>query len=87
MGNNNNDGGMMGGGNGNINNGHGSFDDNEEESSGGMDALAMMGVLATVKDGAGGAWDAYNSALADKPILVKVRRSLVVAVVEKHDDH
>ncbi|CBN79193.1 conserved unknown protein [Ectocarpus siliculosus] len=77
MGNNNNDGGMMGGGNGNINNGgQGSFDDNEEEGRG-MDALAMLGVLATVKDGAGGAWDAYNSALADKPILVKACTSFV----------
>lgn len=70
-GNNNGDGGMMGGGNNNSNNGKGSFDDEEDGAS---DALAMLGVLATVKDGAGGAWGAYNDALADKPILVKVRR-------------
>lgn len=73
MGNNNGD-GMMGGGN-NNGNGQGSFDDGEED--GDMDALAMMGVLAAIKETAGGAWDAYNGALADKPILVKVRRSLV----------
>ncbi len=62
----------MGGGNNNGNNGQGSFDDAEED--GASDALAMLGVLATVKDGAGGAWGAYNEALAEKPIFVKVGR-------------
>lgn len=65
---------MMGGGNNNGDNGQGSFDDSEEDSN--NDALAMLGVLATIKGGAGGAWDAYNGALAEKPILVKVRRAL-----------
>lgn len=71
--NNGDGGGMMGGGNNNDNNGQGAFDDEEDSSN---DALAMLGVLATIKDGAGGAWDAYNGALADKPILVKVSRIL-----------
>lgn len=66
---------MMGGGN-NNGNGQGSFDDSEEDSN---DVLAMLGVLATIKDGAGGAWDAYNNALADKPVLVKVRRTFLAA--------
>lgn len=69
--NNNNGDGMIGGGN-NNNNGQGSFDDMEEDGDS-NDVLAMLGVLATIKDGAGGAWDAYNTALAEKPILVKVR--------------
>lgn len=66
---------MMGGGN-NDDNGQGAFDDSEEDSNN-DDVLAMLGVLASIKDGAGGAWDAYNGALAEKPILVKVRRSLL----------
>ena len=61
---------MVGGGNGNGN-GQGAFDDSEEDSN--NDVLALLGVLATIKDGAGGAWDAYNGALAEKPVLVKVR--------------
>ena len=71
----------MGGGNDNSNNGQGSFDDDEDD--GANDALAMLGVLATIKDGAGGAWGAYNEALGDKPILVKVGRgeTLPVAVL------
>lgn len=67
---------MMGGGN-NNGNGQGAFDDSEEENS---DVLAMLGVLATIKDGAGGAWDAYNNQLAEKPILVKVSRTFFLAV-------
>eukprot|EP00752_Nemacystus_decipiens_P009532 g8520.t1 len=67
-------GGMMGGGN-NNGNGQGAFDDNEED--GNNDVLAMLGVLATIKDGAGGAWDAYNELLAEKPVLVKACTSLV----------
>lgn len=79
MGKNNNNGdGMIGGGNNNSNNGQGSFDDMEEDGDS-SDVLAMLGVLASIKDGAGGAWDAYNNALAEKPILVKVsnRRSFI----------
>lgn len=75
MGKNNSNDGMIGGGNNNNNNnGQGSFDDDMEEDGDISDALAMLGVLASIKGGAGGAWDAYNGALADKPILVKVRR-------------
>lgn len=71
MGHNNNGdgGGMMGGGN-NNGNGQGSFDDNEEDNN--NDLLAMLGVLATIKDGAGGAWASYNEVLGEKPVLVKV---------------
>ncbi|CAM9659511.1 unnamed protein product [Pylaiella littoralis] len=79
MGKNDND-GMIGGGNNNNNNnnnGQGSFDDDMEEDGDISDALAMLGVLASIKGGAGGAWDAYNGALADKPILVKACTSLV----------
>lgn len=64
-------GGMMGGGGNNKGNSK-----NEQESFEGGDSLggvAMMGVLASLKDGAGGAWDAYNGALEENPILVKVR--------------
>lgn len=68
---NNGGGGMMGagGGNGQSNNG-GFFSEDDGDS---VDAIAMLGVLASIKDGAGGVWDAYNGALAEKPILVKVR--------------
>ena len=66
---------MMGGGNNNNGNGQGAFDAEEENNN---DVLAMLGVLATIKDGAGGAWDAYNGALAEKPVLVKVSRSFAL---------
>lgn len=62
---------MMGGGNGNgnKNNDQEAFDAEGDGLDGGM---AMMGVLATLKSGAGGAWDAYNAQLEETPILVKV---------------
>lgn len=74
MGNSNNSGGggMMGGGNGGgQSNGYGAF--SEDDGERGVDALAMLGVLASIKDGAGGVWSSYNNALSQKPILVKVK--------------
>lgn len=68
--------GMMGGGNngGNANNnGQGAFSaDGGDGESNSLDALALLGVLATVQDGLGGVWDSYNDALSENPILVKV---------------
>lgn len=67
----------MGGGNGGnqANNQDSFFEDDGDKD---IDAVAMLGVLASIKEGAGSAWEAYNDQLAEKPILVKVRES-------KHD--
>ena len=78
-----NHGGMMGGGHGGDNNNNqGSFFEDDEQN---VDPLAMLGVLASLKEGVGGAWDAYNNQLSATPVLVKVgtggrrNRSLEVA--------
>ncbi|CAN0061503.1 unnamed protein product [Ascophyllum nodosum] len=70
-----NHGGMMGGGHGGDNNNNqGSFFEDDEQN---VDPLAMLGVLASLKEGVGGAWDAYNNQLSATPVLVKACTSLV----------
>lgn len=61
---------MMGnGGNGDgANSGQSAFSADDGET----DAVAMLGVLASVKGGASSVWDSYNQALAANPIAVKV---------------
>lgn len=64
----------MGGGNGgNQANNQDSFFEDDGEN---IDAVAMLGVLASIKEGAGSAWEAYNDQLAEKPIFVKVRENM-----------
>lgn len=59
---------MGGGGGGNTGEGSSFFSEDGEE----CDPMAMLGVLASIKGGASGLWDAYNEQLAQTPIVVKV---------------
>ncbi|CAM9466505.1 unnamed protein product [Choristocarpus tenellus] len=67
---------MIGGGNGNGDGGmgQGSF---FQDGDGDMDNLLMLGVLGSIGSAASDVWDSYNTALGEKPILVKACTSLV----------